>query len=296
LFGRGLIIEDSFLKIPSSARSIIMVTHGIGPENSKSILYAAERAAYSTSGRVKTAQRIAFPGVSISGNDEGLKLSLSSGDHIIMPVLWSDLDSVSPQKFSTSFKERKWSRFLSPAGYVSKDIVFYWKSRERRKILQYNLRNLICRLTNQCPEANIIVMAHSLGTLLAVHALRNSEAIRNKKTILITLGSPMKMMSRLSKKISDPSRLAAEFRDKDTVQLWFNFWRDQDFIGRSLFNGDEANCAEEALASGGHTNYWADSSLWLRLISLLSYLDRISGPVDAKQVLISSKTATIEDT
>lgn len=91
------------------------------------------------------------------------------------------------------------------------------------------------------------------------------------RVTLVTLGSPLRKMSRILKsRIYTPQQLIARYVAASMPKRWFNFWRTSDVIGKSLFEEAHSLTVESCLGFGGHRNYWSDPRLWREMSKLLT--------------------------
>jgi hypothetical protein len=153
--------------------------------------------------------------------------------------------------------------------------------------IQDELLELLAKIRNVSPEAAIVLVCHSLGTVIATDLLHR-EATRSGGTRLtvdlVTAGSPLRRMVHrfLPQRALAPALLCAQLRGCTPVAVarWFNCFRILDFVGQSLTYSfywptrlfvrrtiveDPATRITETLLSPlqgwriGHGNYWADS-------------------------------------
>ncbi|MFJ6434185.1 hypothetical protein [Streptomyces sp. NPDC091416] len=87
-------------------------------------------------------------------------------------------------------------------------------------------RTLDCRVRQRVQDAlgdvPKVVVAHSLGTVVALEALRDHEAAT---PLLVTLGSPLSMRT-----VVRPRLLPQPPRTPERVERWLNFWDNDDVI------------------------------------------------------------------
>ncbi|MFQ5914884.1 MAG: hypothetical protein ACE5JS_17085 [Nitrospinota bacterium] len=145
------------------------------------------------------------------------------------------------------------------------DVARYAAFRVEREILIGNLSEIIRRMGRTLPDRRIIVAGHSLGSVLASQAvarLGENDFSRNQ-ILLVTLGCPLRFMACVfDKDIENPNELAGAMAKKGRVAAWMNFWRDGDFIGRSLGVSQSGFFFEKTLGDGPHWNMWSDLNLW----------------------------------
>jgi hypothetical protein len=153
------------------------------------------------------------------------------------------------------------------AGYISRD--------DSRKSIEDTLVLMIEKCVEAAPEARILVIGHSLGSVLVSQMLLRLpvDRVRKQEIILLTLGSPLCTMAKVFPGfIQSPAALLEKY-GQGTVSFWGNLWRDRDIIGRALAPGVSPNFAERSLGDGPHWNYWEDDRLWLRITEILRALD-----------------------
>jgi len=160
------------------------------------------------------------------------------------------------------------------------DIVFYVGQPERRRNVEARMLKIIDWVRDNASHADIIVVGHSLGSVLVSHCLKNTSAMpAPRKLLLTTLGSPLSIMSHVFPgHILTPDQLLDIYSTSRSVSFWMNLWRDSDWIGRSLHMASTDNFAEISVGNGLHPNYWADSRIWAKLIALMEAQE--SGKID----------------
>jgi hypothetical protein len=116
-------------------------------------------------------------------------------------------------------------------------------------------------LNDQAPAARLIIVGHSLGSVIASEAVAGLCSGRppSPRVVLVTLGSPLNYLNRV---------LPESFRGVPELSRaicgyvrWVNLWRRSDYVGKQL--DIEANCAVQGcVGSGRHPNYWTDGNVW----------------------------------
>jgi hypothetical protein len=156
------------------------------------------------------------------------------------------------------------------------DIACYVGRNEVRQRLLDGVKQTVDACINAAPQAKILIIGHSLGSVVATHSLAQlpPDNAARRSTFLLTLGSPLCLMSRMfPAHILSPTALVEQFQSSRAVAFWANLWRDNDFIGRALKPLQRAKFAEISLGLGPHWNYWADERLWRRIAELLRAVD-----------------------
>lgn len=153
---------------------------------------------------------------------------------------------------------RMFSTFLDLPG----DVARYVASDSARTGAVRHLRDIIGAVTERAPGTTILLMSHSLGTVLASEALSELPSIGRGRMILLTLGSPLRSMSRIFPSlVSTPAEIISHFDAHGAAPQWINLWREEDWIGTAL-GATGPRFAESSLGPGLHANYWSDERLW----------------------------------
>ena len=151
------------------------------------------------------------------------------------------------------------------------DVARYIARPRRRAELESRLADIIADVAGRAPDARIVVVGHSLGSVLVSHCLhdRAPEAARGR-LLMVTLGSPLRLLSRVfPDHISSPEELAAAYQGSEAVGFWANAWRDEDVIGRDLGPVAWDRFAEKSLGEGPHWGMWKSAELWRGVAALL---------------------------
>lgn len=142
------------------------------------------------------------------------------------------------------------------------DVARYVSSDSSRDDAVRIFRELLGVIAKRAPDAEILLMTHSLGSVLASEALSAPPPPAPSRAILLTLGSPLGFMSRVFPgQVKTPADLASRFDQHGTVLYWINLWREHDSIGSALYVQRE-NFLECTLGAGFHADYWSDERLW----------------------------------
>src|ERR1700722_19190167 len=162
-------------------------------------------------------------------------------------------------------------RVLPVFDFIS-DIAVYVGRPRKRKETEAALLGIVKAACERAPQARILLVGHSLGSVLVSHTAMQLTAVPSARgrVILLTLGSPLALMSRIFPAyVMTPSKLSSNFAIDGVVLFWANIWRDMDFIGRELAPDNTAVFAEMSLGAGPHWNMWPDQRLWRAVVSLL---------------------------
>ncbi len=157
------------------------------------------------------------------------------------------------------------------------DVASYVGNPTHRQRAESRLACLLLELNVKYPAAQIVLIGHSLGSVLVTHTvlkLADGEPV-TKRLRIVTLGSPLRLMSWFFPNcILPPEQLLDQFEARKLVNSWANMWRDADFIGRALCGPaartGSARFAETSLGDGTHPDYWSDPRCWR---AVLRYLD-----------------------
>src|ERR1700674_3230246 len=171
------------------------------------------------------------------------------------------------------------------------DVAAYVGKPERRMDIEGALRATIDAAAKSAPAAQILVVGHSLGTVVVSHSLLGLKQDHpgSGRLILVTLGSPLRRMSRIFPAyVKSPEELLSAYAGQRTVIFWANLWRDRDFIGRALKPTVQEIFAEKSLGDGPHWGMWSDRRLWQSVHSLLE--------TAANKVFATLKRAWVDDT
>ena len=156
------------------------------------------------------------------------------------------------------------------------DVASYVARQVSRLEHEAALARIVEVVSRQAPNARILLVGHSLGSVLVTHALLKANILpsANRRVTLITLGSPLKLMNRVFPKlIRSPDEISRGCEGSTSVLFWVNLWRDCDYIGRELAPTQQAVFAETSLGNGPHWNMWSDKRLWSAMVKLLQVKD-----------------------
>jgi hypothetical protein len=141
------------------------------------------------------------------------------------------------------------------------DVLYFAGNKRQRLSLIEATAKTIRWFHDQAPNGRIIVVGHSLGSVLAAHTISSLPASEPclQHSTLVTLGSPLNYLSRA---FPDSVQSARQLSSVICPRIpWVNVWRDRDVIGKALEIGDE-NTVQYCAAKGGHADYWSDGAIW----------------------------------
>jgi hypothetical protein len=158
-----------------------------------------------------------------------------------------------------------------PAIDLAGDVAAYVGVQKRRDRVEKRMAEIIHFVRDAAPNADCLVVGHSLGSVLVTHSLLQPESrgISRGRLLMLTLGSPLRSLSRIfPNHVLSPEQLAARYAKDGTLFSWTNAWRTGDVVGKSIgLTAD--NFSENVLGSGGHTNYWKDVRALRLALSIL---------------------------
>jgi len=173
------------------------------------------------------------------------------------------------------------------------DVIHYFATDDHGKVKppQRNIQSALWKLIERCnrdsPSSRIVLVAHSLGTVIVTDLLtmqRSENPDRPDLAIdLVTAGSPLRRLIHrmMPHRMDAPPVVRRTLRAVRGVRVkrWFNCFRAHDIVGKALSDppsglpwrerrfgwGDSAEAiSERPLQPGrglpnGHSNYWSDS-------------------------------------
>ncbi len=145
------------------------------------------------------------------------------------------------------------------------DVLHYGGNEKHRTGLIEALKESIRWLHAQAPDASIVVVGHSLGSVPAAGAIAGLAACESwlHQVVLVTLGSPLNYICRAFPKSVPPARTLADVISAADVR-WINLWCSNDQIGKQLDIGNRGTF-QNCVAKGGHMGYWSKKEVWLEV-------------------------------
>jgi lipase (class 3) len=141
------------------------------------------------------------------------------------------------------------------------DVLNYGGNAKTRAFLLVQARETISWLRSQAPGVPLVVVGHSLGSVIASHAV--SSVLSDMETpsgiTLVTLGSPLNYLYRVFPTVvKGPHQLSEEITPR---ARWLNFWRAADPIGKAL-DTEPGKSVQYCVGNGTHPDYWSDGCVW----------------------------------
>ena len=134
---------------------------------------------------------------------------------------------------------------------------------------------------------DLILVAHSLGSIIALDYLRNWRAADpGRRVWLITLGSPYRrsFLTWLPGVLfeQDTSQTAAAIGEKFRAFHWLNVFRPWDYIGKSLRLAASGAGLDRSTGQywriNGHAGYWSDPAALRTIRAALPLVPAVAGP------------------
>jgi hypothetical protein len=142
------------------------------------------------------------------------------------------------------------------------DVLHYGGNEKHRTSLIEALSKSIRWFHAQAPNAAIVVVGHSLGSVIAAQSIASMSAGDSwlSQVVLVTLGSPLNYINRVFPKSVQRVREFADVLRAAHVR-WINLWRRSDPIGKVLDIGD-FETVQYCVGPGGHLDYWSGGVVW----------------------------------
>lgn len=141
------------------------------------------------------------------------------------------------------------------------DVLNYVGHKKHRVSLIDGTAKTIRWFHDQAPNTPIIVVGHSLGSVIASHAIGSLSALEPclRQIVLVTLGSPLNYLNRAFPESVQAARGLSQ--SICASARWINLWRRYDVVGKAL-NIEAIGTLQYCVGSGGHQNYWSDGAVW----------------------------------
>jgi len=167
---------------------------------------------------------------------------------------------------------------VSVAAFILKiacDIFRYIGSRAYRETLLNRWRDQL-RSLSLSREDELIIVAHSLGTVIAVEGLLTSDEGRlPRHLVLITMGCPLRRLfwRFFTPLFPSPEECARALASRVEDFRWCNVFRPLDLIGAKLTSPSITDASTAQLLKN-HTNYWSDPTVWTIVTSFINHRPR----------------------
>lgn len=158
------------------------------------------------------------------------------------------------------------------------DVAAYVGDESVRESAIRSILQAIQLVVSQAPDAQLILVGHSLGSALMLDVIARLDLPR--RPVLVTLGSPLKTLHWWFTTRMSPREYMSALAAQQRVKRWYHYWRDDDFVGRSLDNTAHEIYEERSLGRGGHSDYWSDVRLWSHLMQMIVRV--LDGPTPGK--------------
>jgi hypothetical protein len=170
------------------------------------------------------------------------------------------------------------ARGLATAYDLIGDVAAYVGDESVRESAIRSILQAIRIVVSRAPDAQLILVGHSLGSALMLDVIARLDLPR--RPVLVTLGSPLKTLHWWFTTRMSPREYMSAFAAQQRVQRWYHYWRDEDYVGRSLDDTAHEIYEERSLGKGGHADYWSDVRLWSHLIQMIVRV--LDGPTSVK--------------
>src|ERR1039458_2647944 len=170
--------------------------------------------------------------------------------------------------------------FMGPVVKAMLDIVNYIGDPDYRESLRTFLFDELSADGISLSGADVIISAHSLGTVIAVDSLLRSDLWKDVKSLtLLTGGSPLRrFFIRLFPAYIFPTSIDVVYRQL-TVRVprfrWINTYRMWDYVGTRLHLPRAVNTCEIRMLQwwklrSSHLNYWSDEAIYRKVSATLA--------------------------
>ena len=131
------------------------------------------------------------------------------------------------------------------------------------KLRSDRLGEVVDQLLEKQPRANLLVVAHSQGTMIVVDALRDARRVGKWQNIgqlrFLSVGSPIQHIYQRYFSHLYPNTLWQELSSAPFATRfdWVNLYRPDDYVGRKVVGvAADLPANVEFPKTGGHTRYW----------------------------------------
>lgn len=138
------------------------------------------------------------------------------------------------------------------------------------------------RLHEALGDVPAVVVAHSLGTVVALEALHEHQSVT---PLLVTLGSPLSMRT-----VVRPRLVPQPPRTPDRVERWLNFWDKDDIIAvRPLLERDVLPNASGVIP---HSSRIDSDGIWVHSAGKYLAQAAVAGPIAEALMAAERRSAT----
>jgi len=196
------------------------------------------------------------------------------------------------------------AQVIAPSLKIALDIFRYIGSDTYRKKIQFHLDSLIRRLSVDGGAGKpVVILSHSLGTVIALHSLLSSEAwVEDARITLITLGSPIRrFFMRFFPGLFFPAAITAAadaVAERVAEFKWINCYRPFDQVGGALgliglTNARDISTHQWRRIWDAHPNYWGDD-LVLKSIARAMLETKYSAALQAQRKPVNRRYIVTE--
>ena len=160
---------------------------------------------------------------------------------------------------------RRIAAVYKPTLKIAADIFRYLGDQEYRDDLCRKMHEAVS-VVEKSEVKHLFIFTHSLGTVIAVDALRTMQFKQVKSVMLVTSGSPLRRFFHrfFPGEYAEPRRqkeLLMDAAGKDLRFEWINVYRHLDPVGTELGLGKEYEspvARDNETRLNAHLNYWGD--------------------------------------
>jgi hypothetical protein len=159
------------------------------------------------------------------------------------------------------------------------DIFQYVSDPDYRRRIQLFVDRMMDQIGRGCPSTEIVIVAHSLGSVIAVDSLLHSNKWIDKRITLVTVGSPLRrfFFNLFPGLYFPPSAdgCSKELAGRIKNFRWLNSYRRLDYIGKAI--GLTPNSWQSELPTKQwtrwHMGYFGDGDAAAKIVEALDTLD-----------------------